>query len=136
MRTKLNLFVAGIAWLAWWVDSTSGFVFIPQQQQHQCRRIKRTILSVASAVETPPSSPPTSSNAVDVVEFPPPLTPVDRFKRAATFWSTAIPIVANYYGIIGKIRMQELIGSKMSDEEIEVCVGVEASGNDFNRIRL
>jgi hypothetical protein len=55
------------------------------------------------------------------VEFPPPLSTLDRMKRAATFWSTAIPIVANYYGLIGNIKLQELLGSKMTEEEMEVC---------------
>ena len=31
---------------------------------------------------------------IDDVTFPPPLSAVDRLKRAATFWSTAVPIVA------------------------------------------
>jgi hypothetical protein len=55
------------------------------------------------------------------VEFPPPLSSWDRTKRAATFYSTAIPIIANYYGLIGNIKIQELTGSeKINDEEIEV----------------
>ena len=55
------------------------------------------------------------------VEFPPPLSSWDRTKRAATFYSTAIPIIANYYGLIGNIKIQELIGTeKFSEEEIEV----------------
>jgi len=54
------------------------------------------------------------------VEFPPPLSSWDRTKRAATFYSTAIPIIANYYGLIGNIKIQELIGTeKFSEEEIE-----------------
>lgn len=55
----------------------------------------------------------------DNVEFPPPLSAVDRLKRAATFYSTAIPIVANYYGLIGGIKLQELLGEAQTEEEIE-----------------
>jgi hypothetical protein len=54
------------------------------------------------------------------VEFPPPLSTLDRMKRAATFWSTTIPIVANYYGLIGNIKLQELLGNKMTEDDVEV----------------
>ena len=56
----------------------------------------------------------------DSVDFPPPLSAVDRLTRAATFWSTAIPIVANYYGLIGSIKLQEILGENQTDEDIEV----------------
>lgn len=45
----------------------------------------------------------------DAVTFPPPLSTVDRAKRAATFWSTALPIVASYYGILSQIKLQEIL---------------------------
>ena len=68
-----------------------------------------------------------SENAVDPVdeelesvEFPPPLSAFDRMQRAATFWSTAIPIVANYYGLIGNIKLQEVLGSQVAEDDIEV----------------
>jgi hypothetical protein len=55
------------------------------------------------------------------VEFPPPLTTVERLQRAATFWSVAIPIVANYYGKFAEMKLREgLLGETMTDEEIEV----------------
>ena len=54
----------------------------------------------------PPSSPVNDSNKNNQkVEFPPPQSAIDRFKRAATFWSTALPIVADYYGLISRIKM-------------------------------
>jgi aarF domain-containing kinase len=55
----------------------------------------------------------------DEIEFPPPLTPAQRLKRAATFWSTALPIVASYYGLISRIKLQELLGDKLSESEVE-----------------
>ena len=68
-----------------------------------------------------------SSNIVDDdesfgdVEFPPPLTSIDQMKRAATFYSTAVPIIANYIGLIGNIKLQEMLKSESIDEEdIEV----------------
>lgn len=63
-----------------------------------------------------------SDGGAESIEFPPPISSVDRLKRAATFWSTAVPIVANYYGIIGKSKLQELLGQKISDEEMEVSL--------------
>jgi hypothetical protein len=62
---------------------------------------------------------------LEAVEFPPPLSALDRAKRAVTFWSTAIPIVANYYGLIGNIKLQELLGAEVTEEDVEV--GVEMS---------
>ena len=56
------------------------------------------------------------------VAFPPPLSATDRLKRAATFWSTAVPIIANYYGLIGTLKLNEILGKEMTDEEIEVCM--------------
>lgn len=54
------------------------------------------------------------------VEFPPPLSPVDRLKRGATFWSTAVPIIASYYGLISRIKLQELVlDNPMTEDEIE-----------------
>lgn len=68
---------------------------------------------------TGPIENSTADDDLESIEFPPPLGTLDRLKRAATFWSTAVPIVANYYGIIGKTRMNELLGRKMTEEEIE-----------------
>jgi hypothetical protein len=39
------------------------------------------------------------------VEFPPPIGRVDRLTWAATFWSTALPIVASYYSLINRLRL-------------------------------
>jgi hypothetical protein len=70
---------------------------------------------------------PTIANIVDDdesfgdVEFPPPLTSIDQMKRAATFYSTAVPIIANYIGLIGNIKLQEMMKTESIDEEdIEV----------------
>jgi hypothetical protein len=60
------------------------------------------------------------SLSTESAEFPPPLTPIEKFQRAATFWSVAIPIVANYYGLIGNLKLQELLGSPMREEDVEV----------------
>ena len=83
-----------------------------------------TNAAAAAAATTPIIG---SSNIVDDnesfgdVEFPPPLTSIDQMKRAATFYSTAVPIIANYIGLIGNIKLQEMLKSESIDEEdIEV----------------
>ena len=59
---------------------------------------------------------------VDGVEFPPPLSSMDRTKRAATFYSTIVPIIANYAGLIANLKVQELMGTeRFTEAEIEVC---------------
>ena len=76
----------------------------------------------ASIVASPRAIENTNDGDDDeAVEFPPPLSSVDRLKRAATFWSVAVPIVANYYGKFAEMKLREgLLGETMSDEEIEV----------------
>jgi hypothetical protein len=61
----------------------------------------------------------TSSSTTGSVEFPPPLSTLGRIQRAATFWSTAIPIVAQYYGLISKIKLQEILGNPMAADQVE-----------------
>mmetsp|Transcript_276 Transcript_276/g.696 ORF Transcript_276/g.696 Transcript_276/m.696 type:complete len:613 (-) Transcript_276:264-2102(-) len=57
---------------------------------------------------------------VDGVEFPPPLSSMDRTKRAATFYSTVVPIIANYAGLIANLKVQELMGTeRFTEAEIE-----------------
>jgi hypothetical protein len=66
----------------------------------------------------------TSSDTVEdavTVEFPPPLSTVDRLKRAAKFWSSAVPIVLSYYSLYAERRLREsLLGESMSEDEAEV----------------
>jgi hypothetical protein len=54
------------------------------------------------------------------IEFPPPLTPLQRLQRATTFWGTALPIVANYYGLISRIKLYEILGRNITEEQIEI----------------
>ena len=80
-----------------------------------------TSLRVASA--EPPVTTVTAVKRNDdkeeSFEFPPPLSAVDRLKRAATFWSTALPIVASYYGLISQIKLREILGQETSAEDLE-----------------
>lgn len=63
----------------------------------------------------------TSSESEETnIEFPPPLSKVDRIKRAAQFWSNAIPIVASYYSKTIEMQFQELLtGNALSEVESE-----------------
>jgi aarF domain-containing kinase len=63
-------------------------------------------------------SPATTSSA-ESIDFPPPLSQVDRLKRAAHFWSTALPIVASYYGLLSNLKLQELLGNPLADDQVE-----------------
>ncbi|KAL3801056.1 hypothetical protein HJC23_002349 [Cyclotella cryptica] len=55
------------------------------------------------------------------VEFPPPLTTVERLQRAAKFWSSAIPIVLSYYSKSAELRVKEAFtGVALTDEEQEL----------------
>mmetsp|Transcript_7549 Transcript_7549/g.16460 ORF Transcript_7549/g.16460 Transcript_7549/m.16460 type:complete len:617 (-) Transcript_7549:71-1921(-) len=45
--------------------------------------------------------------AVATVEFPPPLTRAQRLRRAARFWSSAVPIALSYYSKDAELRVKE-----------------------------
>ena len=77
----------------------------------------QSCLYASTIVESSTTS--TSDDAMDTVEFPPPLSKLDRLQRAATFWSKALPIVANYYGLIGSLKLQEILGEPLAEEKIE-----------------
>ena len=109
-------------------------------------RTERTFLS-AAVVELKASdittAPVTTSDDDDddddeSVTFPPPLSQLDRLKRAAVFWSKAVPIVANYYGLIGSLKLQEIMGETLDEETIEVCtkVAAESDENESNYCKL
>ncbi len=69
------------------------------------------------AVEVPTDQSDSSGSSVEI-EFPPPLSKVDRLKRAAKFWSNAIPIVASYYSKTIELQFQELLtGNTLSNEQ-------------------
>ena len=104
-----------------------------------------TNAAATAAAAAATTTPIIGSNIVDDdesfgdVEFPPPLTSIDQMKRAATFYSTAVPIIANYIGLIGNIKLQEMLKSESIDEEdIEVramCIHVCCNFNVLNYIQ-
>lgn len=85
-------------------------------------RSMQTSLFASATVEASTKDDLDDLDDLDSVEFPPPLSQLDRIQRSAIFWSKALPIVANYYGLIGSLKLQELLGENPSEESIEVCM--------------
>ena len=50
----------------------------------------------------------------EAVVFPPPLTPVDRLKRAATFWASALTNIAGYYSFMSTLPFRD-----QDDDDLE-----------------
>ncbi|GMI07210.1 hypothetical protein TrVE_jg8381 [Triparma verrucosa] len=61
----------------------------------------------------------------DDIQFPQPLTPVDRALRASRFWSSAVPVIFNYYSTYTKLnllnRLNPLLNRPcLTDSECEI----------------
>jgi len=72
----------------------------------------RITASISSAVPEDQSSSSAdndndNNNSNVIVDFPPPLTNVERLQRAAKFWTSAIPIVLSYYSKDAELRVKE-----------------------------
>jgi len=81
---------------------------------------RQVLVSEEDTDSKPTTTTTTTTTTTQKVEFPPPLSSLDRLTRAATFWSTALPIVANYYGLISRVRLQELTGQPLTDDQVTV----------------
>jgi aarF domain-containing kinase len=121
-----------VSWLLFLIPAIKAYVVIPlciRQDQRtltdkgrRCRpraAIRRfaerkwTYLPAASADRESSSSAAT----VEDIEFPPPLSTVDNLARAATFWAAVLPVVASYYGLISRIKLEEILGVEQKTEE-------------------
>lgn len=109
---------------------TSGFTPNPQitKSPHAISNLHGESTHI-NAVSTGTSSETSLSTAGDdnndddipTIEFPPPLSKVDRLKRAAKFWSSAIPIVLSYYSKSAELQVKEtLTGEKLTPDEEEL----------------
>ena len=113
-------------------SSSSSFLLIQnarsssRHHQHEyAPKIGTSALS-AAVVESKRSN---NEHGNASVEFPPPLSKVERLKRATTFWSTALPIVASYYGIISRLKLQEILGGKLDQgKEEELWKALHTNG--------
>ena len=80
----------------------------------------QSILITKAAATAPPDAP-TEEDEIYTVEFPPPLTEVERLQRAAKFWSSAIPIVLSYYSKDVELRVKEkFTGVSLTEAEEEL----------------
>jgi aarF domain-containing kinase len=79
---------------------------------------KLSSLPLSSTTTPENDTQPTSTVSID---FPPPLTKVQRLQRAAKFWSSAIPIVLSYYSKSAELRVKEsFTGVALTEEEQEL----------------
>lgn len=105
------------------LQQTSGLnsYSLPTTVHTSATVIPKSRLSVATTqLETSAKNSENDDDKFIDVEFPPPLSSWDRTKRAAQFYGTAVPIIANYYGLIGNLKFQELMGNdSFTEEEIE-----------------
>jgi hypothetical protein len=125
---RFSFFHGGVVLLAFLShESYNVQAFTHSKQQFH---VTRPALSASTAASVSPTVGTSLDDDDDskmksddlVVKFPPPLSRVGRLTRAATFWSKAIPIVANYYGLIGNIKLQEIMGETLGNDDIEVSL--------------
>ena len=90
-----------------------------KQQQAQDKDPTMALSSSSSSDNNTSRSNTTGEEESLVVEFPPPLSATDRLKRSLEFYSTAIPVIANYYRLMGSIKLQEFMGQELSVHDIE-----------------
>lgn len=101
-------------------------IFLAVLQQSSALNSQSLSTSHNRVVETPKSCLYVASTELETgfdeecvidVDFPPPLSAWDSTKRSATFYQTAVPIVADYYGLIANLKIKEILGSEKIDEE-------------------
>jgi hypothetical protein len=86
-----------------------------QELQRPCRALHAA--SVDTATPKPPSPPPPTAEPTLESLIPGPLNPVQRLKRAATFWSQIVPILGNYALIQRKLAAAKEKGEPVSPED-------------------
>lgn len=101
-------------------------IFLAVLQQSSALNSQSLSTSHNRVVETPKSCLYVASTELETgfdeecvidVDFPPPLSAWDSTKRSATFYQTAVPIVADYYGLIANLKIKEILGSEKIDEK-------------------
>ena len=105
--------------IAWLLSSDTSCAFAPPPAAKNRNYSKKFFATIA------PDLPdaPTENNNDDIstkatVEFPPPLTKVQRLERAAKFWSSAIPIVLSYYSKSAELLVKEAFtGVELTEDE-------------------
>lgn len=89
--------------------------------------VARPVATTTSLEAEGDAAPSWSAGADDLpadadatVDFPPPLTRVQRLQRAAQFWSSALPIALSYYSKDAELRVKEAFtGVSLTEAEEE-----------------
>ena len=99
------------------MNADAFHVGLPLSSQKNHPSSRSQLYTVATSASAATES---SSEITEPVEFPAPLTKAQRFLRAATFWSTALPLVFAYYGKDAEIKLrQEILNECTSEQEIQ-----------------
>ena len=94
------------------VNASHAFTSTTQQTNLKFGTVSRQSSFLSEATTTLDESPTGTEDSseeeevVNNLDFPPPLTKVQRVQRAAKFWSSAIPIVLSYYSKDAELRVK------------------------------
>jgi len=118
--TSLQLALAGSALFG----TACAFAPLPATKNNNFAKFAATIAPDATTITENNSDDNNgdgnirNTSKIPTVEFPPPLTKVQRLERAAKFWSSAIPIVLSYYSKSAELRAKEAFtGIKLTEDE-------------------
>jgi len=116
MRISQDILLLLVSFVLLSTLSSRVQAFTPSRDSASCssaRVVSTTLDSAASVEEDLPVD--------NTVDFPPPLTEVERLSRAAKFWGSALPIVLGYYSKDAELRVREAFtGNKLTKEEAEI----------------
>lgn len=91
----------------------SAFTYSPLHPKSYVSRVPAAIESTVRVASTATATPDLPPEAL----IPAPLNPVQRLRRAATFWSQVVPILGNYALIQRKLAAAKEKGDPVSPEE-------------------
>eukprot|EP00554_Chaetoceros_debilis_P009926 CAMPEP_0194104704 /NCGR_PEP_ID=MMETSP0150-20130528/5032_1 /TAXON_ID=122233 /ORGANISM="Chaetoceros debilis, Strain MM31A-1" /LENGTH=594 /DNA_ID=CAMNT_0038792341 /DNA_START=162 /DNA_END=1946 /DNA_ORIENTATION=+ len=113
---RLSLQVASLLLVV--LPTSLAFTPLPStklQCSNNINKVRTRGLAVSSPVEEGQGQ---DDSAGPTVDFPPPLSKIDALKRAAEFWSSALPIVLSYYSKSAELSFNEaLTGETLTEEQ-------------------
>jgi aarF domain-containing kinase len=112
LSSTIQLALAGIAWL----DTSCAFAPLPATTKINGAQFAATL--APEPITENSSDDDNTEGTKPTIEFPPPLTKVQRLERAAKFWSSAIPIVLSYYSKSAELLVKEAFtGVELTEDE-------------------
>jgi aarF domain-containing kinase len=105
------------------LESGSCFAFMQTKTKacDQSSHMKNKLYAISTPSEVTSVSTSDGDSDIPNVEFPPPLSQVEMLKRAAKFWSTAVPIVLSYYTKGAELQASRAFtGVSLSEEEEQI----------------